>query len=154
VCIAIKTERPRVVLLVGLPGSGKSTWVRRQPTAAISTDHIRWLLSDDETNQEIHGHVFGTLRYLLRKRLELRRPVTYVDATNLTRHERRGYIKLAQLYGARVEAVFFDVPVEVCKERNKGRERVVPEWAIDALAARLTPPSVEEGFDAVMVLSL
>ena len=44
--------------------------------------------------------------------------MTYIDATNLTRRERRAYIKTAQLYDFHVEALFFDTPVEVCKEQN------------------------------------
>ena len=78
----------------------------------------------------------------------------YLDATNTTRHERRSYIRLAQLYGARPEAVFFDVPPEVCKERNRNRKRIVPEWAMDVMAARLSPPSLDEGFESVVVYSL
>lgn len=144
-------DRPRVVLLIGLPGSGKSTWARQQGGGVLSTDDIRRLLSDDATNQAIHGMVFSTLRQLLRRRLELRRPVTYIDATNSTRHERRAYIKLSQWYDAAVEAVFFDTPPEVCKQRNRLRDRIVPEWAIDMMAGRLRPPSHEEGFDRVTV---
>jgi predicted kinase len=55
------------------------------------------------------------------------------------------------MYDASVEAIFFDTPLEVCKERNRRRERVVPEWAMDALSARLVPPSADEGFAAVSV---
>ena len=144
--------RPRVILLVGLPGSGKSSWVRRQGAASLSSDNIRYLLMDDPADQTIHGQVFGTMRYLLRRRLELRRPVTYVDATNITRRERRAWIKLANLYDADAEAIFFDTPIEICKARNANRKRVVPEWAIDLLASRLTVPTIEEGFVAVTVI--
>ncbi|MGD0014207.1 MAG: AAA family ATPase, partial [Bryobacteraceae bacterium] len=83
---------------------------------------------------------------------ELRRPVTYIDATNLTPRERRAYIRMGELYGSDVEAVFFDVPVEVCLERNRRRERVVPDEAVLTMAAKLRPPAVAEGFTRVTVV--
>jgi predicted kinase len=85
--------------------------------------------------------------------LQLNRPVTYIDATNLTRKERRAYIKLGDLHGCRVEALFFDTPLDVCKERNRNRQRVVPEEAMDLLSSKLQVPSLEEGFASVTRVS-
>jgi predicted kinase len=126
--------------------------VASQGAAALSSDRLRFLLADDENDQTIHGEVFATLRYLLRRRLQMNRPRTFIDATNLTPRERRPYVKLAVEYGFRPEAILFDTPVEVCKARNLGRERRVPEEVIDLLAARLQPPTLREGFISVSVL--
>ncbi len=144
---------PSIVLLVGLPGSGKSTWVARQGAVALSSDATRVLLADDATDQSIHARVFATLRYLLRQRLAIGRPVTYIDATHLTPAERRPYARIAEWYGCELEAVFFDVPVEVCIERNRGRERVVPDEVIRAMAEKMRPPSAEEGFTRIRVVT-
>ena len=141
--------RPRIILLVGLPGCGKSTWLANQGLRALSSDGIREILADDPTDQSLNARVFATLRYLLRQRLAIGRPVTYVDATHLSVEERRPYLTLAAAYGCDVEAVWFDIPVTVCQERNLGRERVVPAEVIERLSRKLVPPTVEEGFAMV-----
>jgi predicted kinase len=144
------------VLLVGLPGSGKSTWVQSKVTTgvsgALSSDVLRELLVDDSNNQTIHARVFRVMRDLLKHRLQLRRPITYIDATNLTPRERRPYIKLADLFDGEIEAVFFDVPAEECIRRNRGRGRIVPEEVIRAMAERLIAPDIAEGFLRVSVV--
>lgn len=149
---ATSSEPQRIVVLVGLPGSGKSTYLERRGIKPLSSDAVRQLLADDATDQTIHARVFQCLRYLLRQRLAIGRPVTYVDATHLTPAERRPYLKIAGRYGCAVEVLYFDVPLDVCLARNRSRSRVVPEEAVRAMAAKLVPPSVEEGFTRVKVV--
>ena len=140
----------KIVITVGLPGSGKSTYLRRRRIDAISSDEIRRLILDDPEDQSQHARVFTTIRYLIRQRIAAGRPVTYVDATHLMRWERRPYVQLARRYACTVEALFFDVPVEICIARNKGRSRVVPEQALRKMAEHMEAPTVEEGFARII----
>jgi predicted kinase len=144
----------KIVIAVGLPGSGKSTYLARLGVNAISSDAIRLQLIDDETNQTIHARVFATVRYLLQQRLDLNRPVTYIDATSLTRADRRPYIEIARARGSSIEALFFDIPLEVCKSRNAARGRIVPDSVMDQMAAKLMPPTLAEGFDRIEVVTV
>jgi predicted kinase len=140
------------VILVGLPGSGKSPYLERLGIRPLSSDLLRCLLADDETDQTLNARVFVVLRYLLRHRLAIGRRVTYIDATHLSVEERKPYFRIAQAYGCDVEALFFNVPLAVCKQRNLARNRTVPDEAMQRLAERLVPPRLAEGFTKVTIV--
>ena len=118
----------------------------------LSSDLLRNILFDDVEEQRYQGLVFSTLRSLLRARLIARMPWNYVDATNLSIHERRQWIKMAKSFGYEVQAVFFDVPLEVCLERNRQRDRSVSEDVMRKMAEKLKPPVFEEGFAKITVV--
>ncbi len=145
-------SQQRIVLAVGLAGSGKSTYLEKLGAHPLSSDAIRELLSDDAGDQSIHDRVFATIRYLLRHRIAIGRPVTYIDATNLTRKERRNWIDLAGELECTIEALFFDTPLEVCLVRNRLRERRVPEDVIRAMSEKLAIPTTDEGFTRVEIV--
>jgi predicted kinase len=149
---ALKSPKGYVVLAIGLPGSGKTTWYKRRGVTPLSSDMLRTILFDDITEQRYQGLVFSTLRSLLRARLIAKMPWNYVDATNLSPHERRQWIKMAKSFGYEVQAVFFDVPLAVCMERNRKRDRAVTDEVMQKMAERLRPPTFKEGFEKITVV--
>jgi len=149
---AAKSPKGYVVLAIGLPGSGKTTWYKRRGVTPLSSDLLRTLLFDDISEQRYQGLVFSTLRSLLRARLIAKMPWNYVDATNLSPHERKQWIKMAKSFGYEVQAVFFDVPLAVCIERNSKRDRQVTDEVMQKMAERLKPPTFKEGFEKITVV--
>ena len=147
-----RPSKGTVVLAIGLPGSGKSSWFKRHSIHPLSSDLLRELLFDDAQEQRFQDLVFSNLRSMLKARLIARRPMNYVDATNLTPHDRHSWIKLAKDYGYDVQGLFFDVPLEVCMERHQRRGRAVPEDIMRKMASKLKAPTFEEGFSKITVV--
>ena len=111
----------KVVLAIGLPGAGKSTYFAQRGIVPLSSDLLRQLIYDDAADQRRPDWIFTALRELLRRRLAGGARVSYIDATNLTRRNRRAFLEIAQEFGCVAEALFFDVPLEICLERNRNR---------------------------------
>ncbi len=111
-----------VVALVGVSGSGKSTFASRHflPTEVISSDFCRKLVSDDENDQTATGAAFEVLHTIAAKRLESGR-IVVIDATSVRPEDRRPIVQLAKDHHLFAYAIVLDVPPEICRERNASR---------------------------------
>ena len=146
-----------LVVLVGVSGSGKSTFARThfKPTEVVSSDFCRGLVADDENDQSATPDAFDVLHYIVGTRLR-RGLLTVVDATNVQPESRAALVRLARSHDVLVDAVVIDVPESVAAARNKGRadrsfgDHVVARQQRDLRRSlrRLT----KEGFRRVHVL--
>src|SRR6476469_7933701 len=111
-----------LVVLVGVSGSGKSTFARThfKPTEVVSSDVCRGLVADDENDQSATPDAFDVLHYIVGTRLR-RGLLTVVDATNVQRPARASLVKLAREHNVLVDAIVIDVPESVPHERNASR---------------------------------
>jgi polynucleotide kinase-phosphatase len=111
-----------LVVLVGISGSGKSTFAARhfRPTQVISSDFCRGLVADDENDQTATPEAFELLHHIVGTRLR-RGLLTVVDATNVQWEARKKLIELARSHDVLADAVVLDVPEEVAAARNAAR---------------------------------
>jgi len=144
-----------LVISVGVPGSGKTTFLKRlareRGYSYVATDDIREELAGDAADQSRNADVWKEAHARVAKALAAGEDVAF-DATFANARERRAFIAFAREMGAgRIEALWFDVPLESAKERNRGRERAVPEHVLERMHAfiRKDPPTEAEGLDMV-----
>lgn len=140
--VDIQPPRPELVVMVGLQGCGKSTWVARHLAGTheiVSKDHWPNARHREQRQLRVAGELLRAGRSVV------------VDNTNPSLDERAPLVALGHAHGATVRAVYVDVPLDICLARNaarSGRARV-PVAGVLAARKRLVPPAGEEGFDRV-----
>ena len=119
---AFKIPDLSLVVLIGPSGSGKSTFARKHflPTEVLSSDYCRGLVSDDENSQVATNDAFEVLHFIAAKRLTAGR-LTVIDATNVQQEARQPLVALAREYHTLPVAIVFNLPEEVCQDRNRER---------------------------------
>lgn len=146
-----------LVIMIGLPGSGKSTLAAQcmleQGGELVATDRIRASLYGDEAIQGSWPQIWVEVQRELRAIAQHPNGKAIYDATNVVRHQRRQLIQLARQWGYEsITALWLDVPLELCLQRNRGRSRQVPDAVICQMARQLEggPPSLEDGLDGLI----
>ena len=111
-----------LVVLIGVSGSGKSTFARTHflPTQVISSDFCRGLVADDENDQSATPEAFALLHHIVGVRLAAGR-LTVVDATNVQGDARNQLVELARAHDVLPVAIVLDLPEALCRARNAGR---------------------------------
>src|SRR6202453_3447506 len=110
------------VVLIGVSGSGKSTFARKhfKSTEILSSDYCRGLVSDDENSQAATKEAFEVLHFIARKRLAAGK-LTVVDATNVQPEARKPLVALAREFHVLPVAIVLNLPEKLCHERNQSR---------------------------------
>jgi protein phosphatase len=153
----IKIPELCLVVLVGVTGSGKSTFAARhfRPTEVLSSDFFRGLVGDDENDQSVTVAAFEALHMVAAKRLAIGR-LTVIDATNVQPDARRPLLALARDQHVLPVAIVLDVGEKTCIERNKERaDRNFGSGVIarqHGMLARSVRQLEREGFRRVFVL--
>ena len=135
----------RLYMMIGLPGSGKSTFAKTLPGFIHSSDGLREK-HPDLTENEIWDLMFKNTQAALKAKAD----VVY-DATNLSRKRRQNVLNMAKKLGTKTIAVLMLTPIEDCIKNNLLRDNPVPEEEILRMAKTFNVPTIPE-FDDIKVV--
>jgi predicted kinase len=147
------TKMSKLIVSVGLCGSGKSTYASKlENTVILSSDELRLELYGDVNDQTHNDEVFKELHKRAKDALKEGKDVFY-DATNVSAKRRKALVDEFRSHVDKLVAVYFDLPYEICLERNAKRDRVVPERVIERMYKTLQIPTYLEGWDDIQAVS-
>jgi predicted kinase len=150
-------SRPHLIILVGIPGSGKTTYakkyIREHPRTRVhlSSDKIREELYGDESAQGNPAEVFSIMQKRAIEALNNGYDVIY-DATNITRKDRASIISICPKF-VQIECHIIWLPIYNCINRDATRKRTVGQAVIDKMLKRFQAPYYDEGIDVIKVIS-
>ncbi|MEP6524094.1 AAA family ATPase [Microcoleus vaginatus DQ-U2] len=141
-----------VVLMSGLPGSGKDYWIRENlpnlPVISLDALRLEMNISPEKNQSEV------VEKAKQRAKEYLRSGTSFVwNATNTTKQMRQQLIDLFAAYKARIRIVYIEVPIAEIQERNRSRTAPVPEAVIQKLADRLDIPDRTEAHQVEWIVS-
>ena len=144
--------RCEVLLMSGLPGAGKDTWLQRHglDVDVISLDGIRHELGVDPADKQ--GQVVQTAQERAKGLLRKGQGFCW-NATNISRSLRQRVIDLAAAYGARVRIVYVEAPAMRLFDQNRSREHAVPELVMERLLKRWEVPDRTEAHEVSYAVS-
>ncbi len=152
-------EAGSLIVLVGAAGSGKSTWAKTTfgDLGVVSTDALRALVGEGETDQRANKDIFALLDEVLLARVR-RKLTTIVDSTALEVTRRTSYVSLANRFGVPIVAIVFRASADTCLSQNKLRDRNVPQEVIRSMVQTVSTITVDslvaEGFDHVVEIDV
>ena len=154
-------EKYKLYLLMGCPGSGKSTYlndrIKNGDGVVISRDIIRFsLVSEDEEYFSRENEVYELFVKGIANALKFNKEV-YADATHLNERSRAKLLRALgkNLKGVEVNVIYVRVPVEVAIQRNENRigtRAYVPRSVIRRMYSQTTMPIKEEGFEHIYIV--
>lgn len=150
----IRESSKTFTLLVGVSGSGKTTWVHQLPsdTVVVSLDEIRTEVSGNPSDQKHNGRVIQLAKERLREALRQECNIVW-EGTNLREDQRRMLIGLAEDYGAFTQIVGFQTMTGILRRRNDMREKPVPANILERQIERIQWPTVDEAHEFRVLFS-
>ena len=144
--MTIRVARGSLVVLVGPPASGKSTWAARHfpPHEIVSSDGLRAIVGTGEHDQRASKDALELLDLVIERRLR-RRLTTVIDSLGTNATRRRRWLAAAERAGVPCVAVVFDTAATVCRARNRARARPIPSKVMSSMLAGW--PAVRDGLD-------
>jgi predicted kinase len=149
---------PKAILIIGIPGSGKSTFAKaRYPAEDYeihSTDCIREELFGNENVQGDWNKIECLLKERVARSLHTKR-IPVIDATHARKQHRINAVRWLNKMGADAHGLYVATPLTESMARNINRLRVVPDHVIIGMHNSLSehPPCVEEGFVSIEIVN-